>query len=201
MIGYLRGELIENRSGQVIIDVNGVGYAVIVSETTREELPAIGNEVRVFTYMSVSENGIGLYGFLTRDQQDMFLKLIGVNSVGPKAALGILSFFSVPDLKYAIVNADSTKISKAPGVGKKTAEKIIIDLKDKIDPAEVIGVAGTNTDDVASAKLTGEARDAVEALVALGYDKRQSEKAVISVEGYEEMVSGDIIKKAFLFMV
>lgn len=201
MIGYLRGELIENRPGQVIIDVNGVGYVVIVSETTREELPAIGNEVRVFTYMSVSENGIGLYGFLTRDQQDMFLKLIGVNSVGPKAALGILSFFNVPDLKYAIINSDSTKIAKAPGVGKKTAEKIIIDLKDKIDPSEVIGISPAEGEDKAASKLSGEALDAVEGLVALGYDKRQSEKAVMSVEGYEEMSSGDIIKKAFLFMV
>lgn len=201
MIGYLRGELIENRPGQIMIDVNGVGYVVSVSETTREDLPSIGSEIRVYTYMSVREDGITLFGFLTRDQQDMFLKLIGVNSVGPKGALSILSVFSVPDLKYAILQGDSTKIAKAPTIGKKTAEKIIIDLKDKIDPNEVIGVMGETEEEKSRSTLTGEAKDAVEGLVALGYDRRASEKAVVSVEGFEEMSSGDIIKKAFLFLL
>jgi len=199
MIGCLRGELLENRPGQIMIDVGGVGYLVSVSETTREELPSIGNEVKVFTYMSVREDGITLYGFLTRDQQDMFMRLIGVSGVGPKGALAILSVFTVPDLKYAILSSDSTRISKAPTVGKKTAERIIIDLKDKIDPNEVLGIEPEDKDEKVS--FGAEAKDAVEGLVALGYDRKASESAVKSVEGYESMNSADIIKKAFIFLL
>ena len=200
MIGYLRGELLENRPGHIMIDVGGVGYIVSVSESMREELPAIGNEVRVFTYMSVREDGITLYGFNTRDQQDMFLMLIGVSGVGPKGAQGILSVFSVPDLKYAILNSDSTKIAKAPGIGKKTAERMIVDLKDKIDPNDVLGLSPEAGKDSNKA-LSGEAKDALEGLVALGFARKASEKAILSVEGYEELSSGDIIKKAFLFLL
>lgn len=200
MIGYLRGELMENRPGRIMIDVNGVGYVVTISESTREELPSIGNEVKIFTYMSVREDGISLYGFTTRDQQDMFLMLIGVNGLGPKGALAILSVFSVPDLKYAILASDSGKISKAPTIGKKTAERIILELKDKIDPNEIIGVNPDGAEK-SSGKLEGEARDAVDGLVALGYDKKAAERAVSSVEGYGEMESAEIIKKAFLFLI
>ncbi|MBO7334322.1 MAG: Holliday junction branch migration protein RuvA [Lachnospiraceae bacterium] len=199
MIGYLRGELAENRPGQIVIDVNGVGYEVIVSDKTRENLPAIGNPVKVYTFLSVREDGVSLYGFERKDEQDMFYKLISVSGVGPKGALSILSVFDVPDLKYAILNADGTKISKAPTIGKKTAERIIIDLKDKIDKSEILGIVPEETADT-NIKLAGEAKDAVDALISLGYDRKASEKAVIAVEGYDKLESGDILKKALQYL-
>ena len=119
--------------------------------------------------------------------------------MGPKGALSILSVFDVPDLKYAILNADGTKISKAPTIGKKTAERIIIDLKDKIDKSEILGIVPEETADT-SIKLAGEAKDAVDALISLGYDRKASEKAVIAVEGYDKLESGDILKKALQYL-
>lgn len=201
MIGYLRGELAENRPGQIVIDVNGVGYEVTISEKTRENLPGLGEQVKIFTYMSVREDGVSLFGFARKDEQDMFYKLISVSGVGPKGALAILSVFEVPDLKYAILSEDAGKISKAPTIGKKTAERIIIDLKDKIDKSEIIGVSPSEPDEMDNTKLSAEVTDAVDALVALGYDKNGAKKAVMSVEGYAEMDSSEIIKKAFQFLL
>lgn len=198
MIGSLRGELTENRPGQIMVDVNGVGYIVYVSESTREDLPSIGNEIKIYTYMAVREDAISLYGFITKDQQDMFLKLITVSGVGPKNALVLLSVFSVLDLKYAILSEDSAKISKAPGVGKKTAERIIIDLKDKIDKNELIGVKPENTESIEKTDLSGEAKDALEALVALGYDKKSATKAISMIDDLDSKKSNEILKLALL---
>ncbi len=196
MIGYLRGELIENREGHIIIDVGGVGYVVLVSERTREELPAIGGEVRIYTHMSVREDDVSLFGFLRKDEQEMFNKLIQVSGVGPKGALNILSTFDVANLKYAIVSGDAGKIAKAPTIGKKTAEKIIIDLKDKINKDEILEYSAEETVS-ADPKLSDDARDAIDALVALGYDRKRSEKAVASIEGHNEMDTSAILKEAF----
>lgn len=198
MIGSLRGELTENRPGQIMVDVNGVGYIVYVSESTREDLPSIGNEIKIYTYMAVREDAISLYGFITKDQQDMFLKLITVSGVGPKNALVLLSVFSVLDLKYAILSEDSAKISKAPGVGKKTAERIIIDLKDKIDKNELIGVKPENTESIEKTDLSGEAKDALEALVALGYDKKSATKAISMIDDLDGKKSNEILRLALL---
>ncbi|MCQ2520385.1 MAG: Holliday junction branch migration protein RuvA [Lachnospiraceae bacterium] len=201
MIGYLRGELAENRLGQIVIDVSGVGYEVTVSEKTRENLPDIGNPVKIFTYMSVREDGVSLFGFARKDEQDMFYKLISVSGVGPKGALAILSVFEVPDLKYAILSEDAAKIAKAPTIGKKTAERIIIDLKDKIDRSEILGVSPSDSASTSdSAKLAPAAEDAVDALIALGYDKNASKKAVMSVEGSEELDTSAILKQALQFL-
>lgn len=201
MIGYLRGELAENRLGQIVIDVSGVGYEVTVSEKTRENLPDIGNPVKIFTYMSVREDGVSLFGFARKDEQDMFYKLISVSGVGPKGALAILSVFEVPDLKYAILSEDAAKIAKAPTIGKKTAERIIIDLKDKIDRSEILGISPSDSASTSdNAKLAPAAEDAIDALIALGYDKNASKKAVMSVEGSEELDTSAILKQALQFL-
>lgn len=200
MIGYLRGELVDNRPSKIVIDVNGVGYEVTVSERTRENLPQIGNDVKIYTYMSVREDGISLYGFERIDEQDMFYKLISVSGVGPKGALAVLSVFDVPDLKYAILAGDSTKISKAPTIGKKTAERIIIDLKDKIDESEILNVSPTKSEP-SQDKLSIAAADAVDALIALGYDKKAAHNAVSSVEGNDILDTSEILKKALQFLL
>lgn len=199
MIGFLRGILDENRPGQIVIDVSGVGYEVTVSEKTRENLPSIGNEIKIYTYLSVREDAVALYGFEHKDEQDMFYKLISVSGVGPKGALAILSVFEVPDLKYAILAEDSTKISKAPTIGKKTAERIIIDLKDKIDKNDILGISPLE-ESTKSVKLSAEASDALDGLIALGYDRKSSEKAIMSVEGYDKMDTSDILKQALQFL-
>lgn len=200
MIGYIRGELVESRPGKIVVDVNGIGYNVIVSEGTRDELPSIGNEIKVYTYTSVREDAVTLYGFLERDSLDMFYMLLGVSGVGPKGAQMILSVFSVPDLKYAIITENSTLISKAPTIGKKTAERIIIDLKDKIDKEELLAPSSQVNDIGKNEKLEGAALDAVDALAALGYDKREATKAVMSIEHVEELDTNMILKQALKYL-
>ena len=200
MIGYLRGELAENRDGNIIVDVSGVGYEVKVSQKTSENLPSIGREVKIYTYLSVREDGVTLFGFERKDEQDMFFKLIGVNGVGPKSALFILDAFDVPNLKYAIISEDSKRLSKANTIGKKTAERIILELKDKIDRNEILGVSPLEEESDGKLKPEGEAADAVDALVSLGYDRKSSEKAVMSVDGYDKLDSSEILKKALTYL-
>lgn len=201
MIGYLRGILMERSLGDILLDVNGVGYNVFLSESDLEELPNIGDELSLYTYMSVRDDGIFLYGFLNKESKDMFLRLIGVNSVGPKGALSILSTFSVPDLIYAILMEDSNTISKAPTIGKKTAERIILDLKDKFSKDDLLAnesAANPNSDD--SFNYTSEIKDAIDALMALGYDRKSSEHAVKSVENGKYLTANEILKDALHYL-
>ncbi|MCQ2523234.1 MAG: Holliday junction branch migration protein RuvA [Lachnospiraceae bacterium] len=200
MIGYVKGELVESRNGKIVVEVNGIGYNIIVSDTLREELPSIGNQVKIYTYTSVREDAINLYGFTSRDSLDMFYMLLGVSGVGPKGAQSILSFFNVMDLKYAIISENSTLISKAPTIGKKTAERIVIDLKDKISKEDLlvgandIGVTSSNKD------VPDEAKDAIDALAALGYDKKEATKAILSIEHVEELDTNTILKQALKYL-
>jgi len=133
MIAHLKGELSAIYEDRIIIEVSGIGYNVLMPYSSIELLPGIGNTVKVYTYLSVREDAMWLYGFSTKDDLDLFKLLITVNGVGPKAGLQLLSFMGGEQLKFAIVSSDSKSISKAPGVGPKTAQRIIIDLKDKIE--------------------------------------------------------------------
>lgn len=198
MIGFVRGELCEIRPGKLVIDVNGIGVNVLVAETMIEELPSIGNEVKIYTYMSVREDGMSLYGFLTHDALDLFEMLISVNGVGPKGAQAILGFYSVADIKFYIVTEDVSHLSKAPTVGKKTAERIVLELKDKVNKEEIaLRELQTNLNkDV----ITPEVNDAIEALVALGYDKKAAKEAVLMIDHVEELDSNTILKLALPYM-
>lgn len=195
MIGYLNGELIESRPGKIMIDVNGVGFVVNISESAREELPSIGNPVKVYTYMSVREDDISLFGFLTRDALDMFMLLIGVSGVGPKGAQSILSVFTTYDLKYAIITEDTGKISKAPTIGKKTAERIVLELKDKFGKDEMLEAAGF-TKELTTSKLSGNAEEALLALEALGYDHKTALNAISMISNSDELDTNAILKAA-----
>lgn len=198
MIGFVRGELCEIRPGKLVIDVNGFGVNVLISETMIEELPSIGSEIKVYTYMSVREDGMSLYGFLTHDALDLFNLLIGVSGVGPKSAQAIIGFYSVADIKYFIVSEDSARLSKAPTVGKKTAERIILELKDKINKDEIFLPASEMQN--SNAKLSNEANDAIDALVALGYDKKSAKEAVTAIDHVEELDSNQILKLALPYL-
>lgn len=198
MIGCINGVLEASFPGKVLIMVNGFGINVLISETTREMLPSVGEEVKLYTYMSVREDNISLFGFLTLDEQNLFNMLIGVSGVGPKGALNILGTYSTSDIKYFIITEDAKMLSKAPTIGKKIAEKIIIDLKDKIDKDEII-ITG-NSSSISTSSSTIEIKDAIEALIALGYDKKSAEKAVSQIEHADELDTNQILKLALKYM-
>ena len=181
MIEYLKGKIAAVRANQVVIDVNGVGYAVAVSESTASLLPGIGEEAKIYTFMSVKEDGVSLYGFPSYDDLDIFKMLITVSGIGPKGALGILSVLTPDDLRFAILSGDSKSISRAPGVGKKSAERVILELKDKISDRDAIESAFSKAESgaPATAGISSAARDdAVEAMTALGYSATDAYKAV-----------------------
>ena len=141
MISYIKGPLTAIEEDVIVVEAGGVGMGIHVPLSVLDRLPGIGREVTVYTYFQVREDAMSLYGFLNRQDRDMFRQLIGVNGVGPKAALGILSTMTPDDLRMAIVTGDAKAISRAPGIGPKTAQRLILDLKDKISMEEVLGLS------------------------------------------------------------
>ncbi|MBO5985706.1 MAG: Holliday junction branch migration protein RuvA [Lachnospiraceae bacterium] len=199
MIGFVHG-IVEYVSEELaILDVGGVGYNIHVSADTASKMPGLGEEAKLYTYTSVREDAIWLYGFLTRQDLEIFKKCITVSGIGPKGALSILSVMDADTLRYAIMAGDKKAISKAPGVGPKMAERLILELKDKVSiDDEMIGreIAQAATGNPLMAADTPEKKEAVEALVALGYGQTESVRAVNAVPGVESMDSGSILKAA-----
>ena len=199
MIGFVHG-IVEYVSEELaILDVGGIGYNIHVSADTASKMPGLGEEAKLYTYTSVREDAIWLYGFLTRQDLEIFKKCITVSGIGPKGALSILSVMDADTLRYAIMTGDKKAISKAPGVGPKMAERLILELKDKVSiDDEMIGreIAQTATGNPLMAADTPEKKEAVEALVALGYGQTESVRAVNAVPGVESMDSGSILKAA-----
>lgn len=183
MIAYVNGILENLEEGNAVIDVNGFGVNVNISGSTMDRMPGIGEMVKLYTYTNVKEDTFSLFGFLSRDELNLFKMLITVNGIGPKGGLAVLSVLSPDDLRFAIISGDSASIAKAPGVGKKTAERITLELRDKIRVSEddllSPSVAASGDD------LTGDAAaakdEAVAALVALGYNSSDAVKAVRKV--------------------
>ncbi|MBR1771169.1 MAG: Holliday junction branch migration protein RuvA [Lachnospiraceae bacterium] len=201
MIAYVNGIIEDISEDNVVIDVGGIGYNVRISADTASKLPGIGEPAKLYTYLSVREDAQWLYGFLSRSALELFKKCITVNGIGPKGALAILSVMDVDSLRYAIMTGDAKAISKAPGIGAKTAERLILDLKDKIQIDDaLIGreIAETAAGAGAGNPLadTPQKKEAVEALVALGYGQTESIKAVNSLPDIENMDSGAILKAA-----
>ncbi|GAA6294927.1 MULTISPECIES: Holliday junction branch migration protein RuvA [Enterocloster] len=205
MISYIKGPLTAIEEDVIVVEAGGVGMGIHVPLSVLDRLPGIGREVTVYTYFQVREDAMSLYGFLNRQDRDMFRQLIGVNGVGPKAALGILSTMTPDDLRMAIVTGDAKAISRAPGIGPKTAQRLILDLKDKISMEEVLGNLALPCDGGASAALgtasMGEAaKEAVQALVALGYSNMEANKAVKQVEVTETMTAEDVLKASLRYL-
>lgn len=174
MIGFLRGKAVAIRTDFALIDVQGVGYRVFISGSTRQKL-RLNEETRLFTYMNVYQDGITLYGFATEAEYDLFCQLIGVSGIGPKVALGILSSITVEGLCKAIQNKQATILTKLPGIGKKSAERLILELKDKL--AFAGGEADEFTLDLEEPVGDDMVAEAMAALAALGYT--QSEIAAV----------------------
>lgn len=202
VISYIRGMLAEKAGDMIVVEAGQVGFGIRVPMTVLESLPPLGEEVRIYTHMQVKEDDMSLYGFLNRQDLEMFRQLIGVNGIGPKGALAILSALRPDDLRLAILTGDARAISRAPGIGAKTAQRIILDLKDKVSAEEMIASmeAEKGTGAVA-APLAGEAsREAVEALVALGYSNLEASKAVKSVQATEDMDAEAVLKASLKYL-
>lgn len=200
MIGYVKGTLEDFDESSITIDVNGIGIHVFVSGGVLAALPAMGSEIKVYTYTYVKEDAFQLYGFLTKDDLALYKQLIAVNGVGPKTGLGFFSMFSASDLRFAIYSADVKTIAKAPGIGKKTAERVIIDLKDKVSLED--NSADALLGQIASAPdmTQSNRKDAIEALVALGYSPAEATKAVKELNPSEDMDVEAILKGALKFL-
>ncbi len=203
MISYIRGTLAAFEEDKVIVDVGGVGYGIYMSGQDMGRLPGVGSEVKIHTYLNVKEDAMQLYGFLTRDALQVFRLLIGVSGIGPKGGLGILSALTPDDLRFAVMAGDVKAISAAPGIGKKTAEKLILELKDKLHLEDALEHAVMEDSGPAAALgHMGDAQtDAVQALVALGYGSTEALKAVRQVEWTDGMDAEDLLKQALKYMV
>ncbi|MFR8165172.1 MAG: Holliday junction branch migration protein RuvA [Enterocloster sp.] len=198
MISYIRGTLAEKNEDSAVVEAHGVGYQIFVPVPVLSELPPLGESVKIYTYFSVREDGMILFGFLSRQDLAMFKQLIGVNGIGPKSALGILSALRPDVLRMAVASGDAKTISRAPGVGPKTAQRIILDLKDKIRPEDVLA-GGLEESLAVPEEISGvgqAGKEAVEALTALGYSAAEAAGAVKKVKITEEMTAEDVLKGA-----
>jgi Holliday junction DNA helicase RuvA len=192
MISYIEGILKDKQEGQIVVLTGGIGYEIFVSNSTLASLPHVGEQVELFTFLHVKENALTLYGFTSQEEKSLFFKLIDVSDVGPKKAMGILSGMNYSDLVVAIASQDTKSLSRIKGLGTKTAERICLELKDKVN---VIGAVIHQEDFSASTA----ANQAIETLVGLGLAKNQASDLVKSVAKPDSTVE-EILTQAFLHM-
>lgn len=196
MIGYIKGTVEGILADSVILENNGIGYRIYTSGMVLNNISGLHGEMKLFTYLHVREDELSLFGFPTTEELDTFQLLLGVNGIGPKAALAILTVLSVKDLAFAIMSNDTKAITKANGVGAKSASRVIMELKDKLilddiytlDDTDDIGAGGTDSGD--------NIQDTILALVSLGYSESDALKAVKQIPNADAMESGDLLKEA-----
>lgn len=195
MYAYIKGEIADISEDNLVLECNNIGYNIRIPLSVAQRLPGIGASVKIYTYTSVREDAFNLFGFLSKDDLEIYKKLIAVNGIGPKGALSILSAMSADDLRYAIVSGDAKAIAKAPGVGNKSAERIILELKDKIG-LRFSTDEGKESVAVAEVPQSNAANEAIEALIALGYTPTESLKAIKQLDITQDMDSGAVLKQA-----
>ena len=205
MFSYIKGPLTELWEDMIVVESGGIGWNIHVPLSVLDRLPRIGTEVKIYTSLQVREDAMTLYGFFSRQDLKMFHQLLGVNGIGPKAALGILSVLQPDDLRMAILSEDAKAIARAPGIGPKTAKRVILDLKDRIRmedvlPASFGDAAAVPDTNAAASGVEGVGRDAIEALTALGYSLTESAKAVRQVEITEDMTVEAVLKASLKFL-
>jgi Holliday junction DNA helicase RuvA len=193
---YIRGIYAGMNKDYIIVENNDIGYRINTSGSTIANIPKIGDHILVYVTQIVREDFIGLYGFLTREELFMFNLLLGVNGIGAKAALSLLSITNVNNLKYAIITKDENTIIRAPGIGKKTAQRVILELKDKIDCKEIDQLNGNEDELNANNENLSEA---LEALISLGYSQKEASKALDSIKIGDSVEV--IIKDALKFLM
>lgn len=205
MIAYIRGTLAyaEPEEGMAVLECGGIGYQLLLSGRDLELLPEAGEEVRLYTYLQVREDAFVLFGFFTREDRKLFQQLLGVSGIGPKAALGVLTALSADDLRFAILADDAKTIAKAPGIGLKTARKLILELKDRLSLEDAFenrleSKAASSGEAVSGSNAARN--EAVEALTALGYAASEAWKAIRKVEGAESMNVEELLKAALKYI-
>ncbi len=200
MIAFLKGKVVSVSESRLVLDVNDVGFQISITSRDAARMPSVGHQVLLYTYLSVREDAMQLFGFLSEDDLEIYRLLIGVSGIGPKAGLGILSVLSADDLRFAVLADDAKAIARAPGVGNKTAQKLILELKDKLSLEEAIEKKLDNAAD-GGLDLQENKNQAVQALVALGYSGSEALRAVKQVEISPDMDTEDILKQALKKMV
>lgn len=200
MLSFIKGTIAEIGADYVVLENHGIGYLIYTPASVLDGLPSRGESVQMHTYMYVREDQLALYGFLTRDDLQIFKLLIGVSGIGPKGALGILSTISPNQFRFAVMAGDARAISKAPGIGPKTAQKLIIELKDKLkleDVFEAPDAAAADIPDVSQ----GAKKEAMMALVSLGYSETEAFRAMQKIEVSDSMDSETLLKLALKQML
>ena len=182
MFAHFDGIVAEKTSDAIVLDVGGVGYLLNVSGATLQACPAVGERFKLYSVLNVREDAMELFGFYSREEKAMYERLRGVNGVGSKIALQILSSMSVRDLSIALVSGDAAALTRVPGIGKKTAQRLVLELKDKVDDEQLTGMGAS----VAPKQADGPEGEAVAALVALGYSASEAAKAVSKFVGKTE---------------
>lgn len=195
MYAYIKGEIVDITEDNLVLECNNIGYNIRIPLSVAQRLPGIGATVKIYTYTSVREDAFNLFGFLSKDDLEIYKKLIAVNGIGPKGALSILSAMSAEDLRFAILSGDVKAISKAQGIGAKSAERIILELRDKV---QLMGSAALEPDVMAAGvpAQNSAKNEAVEALTSLGYTPTDALKAVRQITVTEDMDAGTILKQA-----
>lgn len=202
MISYIRGQLAAIEETKIVVDVGGVGYGIFMPGRVMAKLPQTGTEVTIHTFLNVKEDSMQLFGFLSKDDLAVFKQVITVSGIGPKGGLSILSQLSADDLRFAVLSNDVKAICASQGIGKKTAEKLILDLKDKLRLEDVLEHAQADAADVGGAPAVSDIQqDAVAALTALGYGSTEALKAVRKVEAGPDSKVEDVLKQALKFMM
>lgn len=195
MISYIKGSLADITEDSIVVDVSGIGWQIFVPGQVLDRLPAMGETIKVHTWLQVREDAMTLFGFLTKDDLRIFKLLIGVNGIGPKNALAILSVMSTDDLRFAILGDDAKAIAKTPGVGPKTAQRLILELKDKVSLEDAFEQKMAHVQK-AQADVSGVKAEAVMALTALGYSSSEAFKALNGIEITEDMEVEALLKLA-----
>ena len=198
MYAYIKGTLEETGEDYIVVEAGGIGYQIFTTGQTFQYLPSMGEEVKVYTYLHVREDAMILFGFLTKDDLFVFRLLLGVSGIGPKGGLAVLSVMSADDLRFAIMSGDARMIATAPGIGKKTAERVILDLRDKISMEDTM-IHRRMTEQTAQDSFADDNQirtEAVEALTALGYSAQEALQAVKKVVISEEMDVEAVLKAA-----
>lgn len=197
MFAFLEGTVAEKSNCRLVLRTGGIGWDILCSNTTLQSIPPPGSEATVYTWLSIREDAMEVFGFATKEEKQMFLLLISISGIGPKTALGILGAMPLRDLNLAILLGDTQALSRAPGIGKKTAQRITMELRDKVSGADAASVQisdtvpGSRTDTVAGDSI----QEAIDALIALGYTSAEARDALSRVKS-ESGQSEDLVRLA-----
>ena len=204
MISFIKGKMVHIYENVIIVENNGIGYEIFVPVSVIGNMPLVGSEVMIYTYMHVREDALQLFGFLDRDTLEIFKLLITVSGIGPKGAIGVLGTLSADDIRYAVMAEDAKTIAKAPGIGAKTASKVVIELKDKLKMRDVAENISSEIDGQQSIFDDGGSKqavsDAIEALVSLGYSATEATKAVRKADAGDDVTVEELLKLSLKYL-